>query len=135
MFTQAYPLQCRAAIFDTLIKEVLHPTEKLPLRHLAVQELADHLFQLGESAHLPAAEHCGDRPHCTETAASSGRKHESCFRPDLHSVSYSVMCCCNSLACKSRRLYGAELTARHRYIPAALCWHLHLHQRLVGIND
>ena len=48
-------LQCREAIFDTLIKEVLHPSEKLPLRHLAVQELADHIFQLGEPSHLPAS--------------------------------------------------------------------------------
>ena len=37
-----------------LMKEVVHPSEKLPLRHLAVQELADHLFELGESSHLPA---------------------------------------------------------------------------------
>lgn len=41
-------LQCREAIFDPLIKEAVHPSEKLPLRHLAVQELADHLFQLGK---------------------------------------------------------------------------------------
>lgn len=87
MSTQAYLSQYREAIFDTSIKEILHPTEKLPLRHLAVQELADHLFELGESAHLPAAEHCGGRTHCLESAASSGRKDQSCFCPDLRSVS------------------------------------------------
>lgn len=42
-------------MFDAVIDEVVRPSEKMPLRHLAVEKLADHLFQLGKclSARVP----------------------------------------------------------------------------------
>ena len=46
---------CREGFFDVLIQEVASPSEKLPFKHLAVESLAEHLFQLGK--------HCS-RPHC-----------------------------------------------------------------------
>ena len=35
-------------MFDAVIDEMVRPSEKMPLRHLAVEKLADHLFQLGK---------------------------------------------------------------------------------------
>ncbi len=43
---------CREAVFDAVIDETVHPSEKMPLRHLAIEEFADHLFQLGETVAL-----------------------------------------------------------------------------------
>ena len=43
---------CRDAVFDVVSDEVLHPSEKMPLQHLAVNELAEHLFQLGKYAYV-----------------------------------------------------------------------------------
>lgn len=40
--------RCREAVFDAVIDEVLHPSEKMPLRHLGINQFADHLFQLGK---------------------------------------------------------------------------------------
>ena len=39
---------CREAVFDAVIDEVLRPSEKMPLRHLGINQFADHLFQLGK---------------------------------------------------------------------------------------
>lgn len=39
-------------MFDAVIDETVHPSEKMPLRHLAIEEFADHLFQLGETVAL-----------------------------------------------------------------------------------
>ncbi len=39
---------CREAVFDSVIDEVLRPSEKMPLRHLGTNQFAAHLFQLGE---------------------------------------------------------------------------------------
>jgi len=40
--------RCREAVFDAVIDEVLRPSEKMPLRHLGLEQFADHLFQLGK---------------------------------------------------------------------------------------
>jgi len=39
---------CREAVFDAVIDEVLRPSEKTPLRHLGIDQFADHLFHLGK---------------------------------------------------------------------------------------
>ena len=39
---------CREAVFDAVIDEVQRPSEKMPLRHLGINQFADHLFQLGK---------------------------------------------------------------------------------------
>jgi hypothetical protein len=39
---------CREAVFDAVIDEVVRPSEKMPLRHLGLEQFADHLFQLGK---------------------------------------------------------------------------------------
>ena len=44
---------CREGFFDVLIQEVASPSEKLPFKHLAVESLAEHLFQLGKHCSWP----------------------------------------------------------------------------------
>ncbi|KAL0040673.1 hypothetical protein WJX79_001241 [Trebouxia sp. C0005] len=46
----AFLPRLREAVFDAVIDEVLRPSEKMPLRHLGINQFADHLFQLGASA-------------------------------------------------------------------------------------
>ena len=47
--SQSHLLQyCREAVFNAVIDEVMHPSQNMPFKHLAVEELADHLFQLGK---------------------------------------------------------------------------------------
>lgn len=122
----AFLPRLRDAVFDVVSDEVLHPSEQMPLQHLAVDELAEHLFQLGASSgtHAKNRQELYEASKALEQAArksqaSSAKQAKKGLSPQQRSIAKAGSSATKSEPSSNAMLASAGVSKKHKAAPVA----------------